>query len=239
MRFGVQCDLVSRISKYAPTTGPRTLITARPAPLLLRRTTPPPRYHYPLFGIIRSTVSSDYFGMAGVDLRSLGCFQRAGFCLVYAGTWLVPVRQREVMRLHGTARDLLMCPPVIAEPVRGRSRSQGARTPKGESTMFRRLSTRVLATLLVASMLVVPGAIVALGAEGGTGPADALSPTGEWMPLADGQQVWYAFNMMAATPRSWCGWLCHPATPRLSASGRRRTCVNGPRARNPTRSGEV
>ena len=60
--------------------------------------------------------------------------------------------------------------------------------------MFRRLSTRVLATLLVASMLVVPGAIVALGAEGGTGPADALSPTGEWMPLANGQQVWYAFN---------------------------------------------
>ena len=60
--------------------------------------------------------------------------------------------------------------------------------------MFRRLSTRVLATLLVASMLVLPGAIVALGAEGGTGPADALSPTGEWMPLTNGQQVWYAFN---------------------------------------------
>jgi len=60
--------------------------------------------------------------------------------------------------------------------------------------MLRRLSTRVLATLLVASMLVFPGAIVALGAEGGTGPADALSPTGEWMPLTNGQQVWYAFN---------------------------------------------
>ena len=60
--------------------------------------------------------------------------------------------------------------------------------------MLRRLSTRVLATLLVASMLVFPGALVALGAEGGTGPADALSPTGEWMPLAVGQQVWYAFN---------------------------------------------
>ena len=60
--------------------------------------------------------------------------------------------------------------------------------------MLRRLSTRVLATLLVASMLVFPGAIVALGAEGGTGPADALSPTGEWLPLTNGQQVWYAFN---------------------------------------------
>ena len=60
--------------------------------------------------------------------------------------------------------------------------------------MFRRISTRVLATLLVSSMLVFPGAMVALGAEGGTGPADALSPTGEWMPLAVGQQVWYAFN---------------------------------------------
>ena len=60
--------------------------------------------------------------------------------------------------------------------------------------MLRRLSTRVLATLLVASMLVFPGAIVALGAEGGTGPADAMSPTGEWMPLAVGQQVWYAFD---------------------------------------------
>jgi len=52
----------------------------------------------------------------------------------------------------------------------------------------------VLATLLVASMLVFPGAIVALGSEGGTGPADAMSPTGEWTPLAAGQQVWYAFN---------------------------------------------
>lgn len=60
--------------------------------------------------------------------------------------------------------------------------------------MLRRLSTRVLATLLVASMLVFPGAIVALGAEGGTGPADALSPAGEWMPLTNGQQVWYAFK---------------------------------------------
>ena len=60
--------------------------------------------------------------------------------------------------------------------------------------MFRRLSTRVLATLLVASMFVFPGTIVALGAEGGTGPADALSPTGEWMPLTNGQQVWYTFN---------------------------------------------
>jgi hypothetical protein len=60
--------------------------------------------------------------------------------------------------------------------------------------MLRRLSTRVLATLLVASLLVFPGAIVALGSEGGTGPADAMSPTGEWTPLAAGQQVWYAFN---------------------------------------------
>ena len=65
--------------------------------------------------------------------------------------------------------------------------------------MFRRLSTRVLATLLVASMLVLPGAIVALGAEGGTGPADALSPTGEWMPLAAGQQEWFAFKSDSST----------------------------------------
>ena len=60
--------------------------------------------------------------------------------------------------------------------------------------MLRRLSARALATLLVASMLVFPGAIVALGSEGGTGPADAMSPTGEWMSLAVDQQVWYAFN---------------------------------------------
>jgi len=60
--------------------------------------------------------------------------------------------------------------------------------------MFGKLATRALATLLVVSMLVLPGAIVAFGAEGGTGPADALSPTGEWVPLTNGQQVWYAFK---------------------------------------------
>jgi hypothetical protein len=60
--------------------------------------------------------------------------------------------------------------------------------------MLRRLSTRLLAVLLVASVMVLPGGTVALAASGGTGPADALIPASDWMPLAAGQQVWYAFN---------------------------------------------
>ena len=65
--------------------------------------------------------------------------------------------------------------------------------------MFRRLSARVLAALLVASMLVLAGGIVVFAVEGGTGPADALSPTGEWMPLAAGQQEWFAFKSDSST----------------------------------------
>lgn len=60
--------------------------------------------------------------------------------------------------------------------------------------MFTRTSALALAVLLAVSAVVLPGSSVAFGAAGGTGPADALMPAGEWMPLAVGQQVWYAFN---------------------------------------------
>jgi len=60
--------------------------------------------------------------------------------------------------------------------------------------MFTRFSTLALTVLLAVSAIVLPGSSVAFGAAGGTGPADALAPTGEWVPLAVGQQDWYAFN---------------------------------------------
>jgi hypothetical protein len=60
--------------------------------------------------------------------------------------------------------------------------------------MFARTSALALAVLLAVSAVVIPGSSVAFGAVGGTGPADALTPAGEWMPLAVGEQDWYAFN---------------------------------------------
>jgi hypothetical protein len=64
----------------------------------------------------------------------------------------------------------------------------------GESRMLTKFSALVLAVLLAVSAVVLPGSSVAFGAAGGTGPADALTPAGEWKPLAVGQQDWYAFN---------------------------------------------
>jgi hypothetical protein len=60
--------------------------------------------------------------------------------------------------------------------------------------MSTRFPSLALAVLLAVSAVVLLGSSVAFGAAGGTGPADALTPTGEWMPLAVGQQDWYAFD---------------------------------------------
>jgi hypothetical protein len=60
--------------------------------------------------------------------------------------------------------------------------------------MFNRLVAFAFAVLLAVGAVILPGSSVVFGAAGGTGPADALTPAGEWQPLAVGQQDWYAFN---------------------------------------------
>jgi len=60
--------------------------------------------------------------------------------------------------------------------------------------MSKKLYTIVMIAALVASAFgfTASGALAASAA--GTGPGDALTPAGQWTPLATGQQAWYAFR---------------------------------------------
>ena len=60
--------------------------------------------------------------------------------------------------------------------------------------MFKKFSTLVMAGVILASLLGFTGGSVALAAAAGTGPGNALAPAGKWMPIAVGQETWYAFN---------------------------------------------
>ena len=53
--------------------------------------------------------------------------------------------------------------------------------------------TKLLAGMAIVCLLLGP-ALVLADAPGGTGPDDALAPSGEWTPLTRGQEHWYAFE---------------------------------------------
>jgi hypothetical protein len=65
---------------------------------------------------------------------------------------------------------------------------------KGSADMFKKLSTLVMAGVIFVSLLGFTGGSVALAATAGKEPESALAPAGKWMPLAVGQETWYAFN---------------------------------------------
>jgi len=52
----------------------------------------------------------------------------------------------------------------------------------------------VAAAVLLVSAFGFAGTSTAFAANAGTGPNDALAASGQWLPLAVGQQVWYAFQ---------------------------------------------
>lgn len=52
---------------------------------------------------------------------------------------------------------------------------------------------RLLAGMAIICLLISPALVVA-DTAGGTGPDDALAPSGEWTPLDRGQEHWYAFE---------------------------------------------
>ena len=52
-------------------------------------------------------------------------------------------------------------------------------------------TSRLVVTMLIASLLIVPG--IALAAEGGTGPGDAYTTYDAWQTLNPGQSHWYKF----------------------------------------------
>lgn len=58
--------------------------------------------------------------------------------------------------------------------------------------MFARM-IKLLAATIVACLLLGP-ALVLADVPGGTGPGDALAPSGEWTPLTKGEEHWYAFD---------------------------------------------
>ena len=103
--------------------------------------------------------------------------------------------------------------------------------------MFNRLVAFAFAVLLAVGAVILPGSSVVFGATGGTGPADALTPAGEWQPLAVGQQDWYAFNYdggdtavlvrMGVSPSGSAGF---------SVDAGERPAVGGRRETNPDRA---
>jgi hypothetical protein len=53
--------------------------------------------------------------------------------------------------------------------------------------------SKLLAGMIIVCLLLSPALILA-DAPGGTGPDDALAPSGEWTPLTRGEEHWYAFE---------------------------------------------
>jgi hypothetical protein len=52
---------------------------------------------------------------------------------------------------------------------------------------------KLLVAMLIVCLLLSP-ALVQADTPGGTGPDDALAPSGEWTPLTKGEKHWYAFE---------------------------------------------
>jgi hypothetical protein len=53
--------------------------------------------------------------------------------------------------------------------------------------------SKFMAGMIVVCLLLGPGMVLADSA-GGTGPGDALAPSGEWTPLTKGEEHWYSFE---------------------------------------------
>jgi hypothetical protein len=60
--------------------------------------------------------------------------------------------------------------------------------------MLRKLSALVVSGAIVVSTLGFTGATIALAAAPGSGSNSAMAPAGNWMPVAAGQQEWFAFH---------------------------------------------